>query len=149
MSDIPRGLRNRNPGNLRHSHAVRWLGEIEPDAQGFCRFDSDRHGIRAVALDIATKSRRDGLHTVDGIVARYAPPSENPTGNYVANVAAALGVKSDQAIDLTDPGTLVTFVKAVIRQECGAVPYPLDLIAIAVRDALGPPTPPPPFDNHD
>ena len=27
-----RGLRNKNPGNLRHSAAFAWLGEIEPDA---------------------------------------------------------------------------------------------------------------------
>jgi hypothetical protein len=146
VSDMPRGLRNRNPGNLRHNAAIRWLGEIEPDAQGFCRFDSDRHGLRAIALDIATKWARDDLRTVGGVIARYAPLAENPTGNYVVNVSAALGVKPDQAIDLSDAGTLAMFVKAVIRQECGSVPYPLDLIAIAVRDALDASSP---SGNHD
>jgi hypothetical protein len=31
---------------------------------------------------------------------------------------------------------LALFVKAVIRQECGAVPYPIDTIMAAVNQAL-------------
>ncbi len=39
-----RGLRNRNPGNLRHNAAFAWLGEIEPDAQNYCRFSAIMRG---------------------------------------------------------------------------------------------------------
>jgi hypothetical protein len=133
---VARGIRNRNPGNLRHTSAFAWQGEIEPDAQGYCRFAADQDGIRAAALDILTKWSKDGLRTVRAIVARYAPPTENPTANYVANVAAALGVKPDDALDLSTAGSLALFTKAVIRQECGAVPYPIDTIMTAVAAAL-------------
>jgi len=131
-----RGIRNRNPGNLRHTPAFTWQGELEPDAQGYCRFATDQDGIRATALDILNKWRKDGLRTVRTILARYAPPVENPTANYVANVAAALGVKPDDALDLAATGTLALFVKAVVRQECGGVPYPIDTIVAAVAAAL-------------
>jgi hypothetical protein len=136
-----RGLRNRNPGNLRHNAAFAWLGEIEPDGQNYCRFSSDHAGLRACALDILTKWRRDGLRTVRAIIGRYAPPSENPTANYIAHVAAALGVKPDDALDLAAPGTLSLFVKAVVRQECGSVPYTVGAVLDAVNAALGLPHP--------
>jgi len=80
---------------------------------------------------------------VRAIVARYAPPSENPTANYVANVAAALAVKPDDPLDLSAVGSLALFVKAVIRQECGAVPYTIDTIMAAVNEALAAPIPNP------
>ncbi|MEJ0071170.1 MAG: hypothetical protein WDO24_23255 [Pseudomonadota bacterium] len=102
---------------------------------------SDHEGLRACALDILTKWRRDGLRTVRAIIGRYAPPSENPTANYIAHVAAALGVKPDTALDLSAAGTLALFVKAVVRQECGSVPYPVGVLLAAVQDALGLPHP--------
>ena len=34
MSELPRGLRNRNPGNIRRS-AVRYKGETESDDAAF------------------------------------------------------------------------------------------------------------------
>jgi hypothetical protein len=136
-----RGLRNKNPGNLRHNAAFDWLGEIAPDAQGYCRFDSDHDGLRACALDLLTKWRRDGLRTVRAIITRYAPPTENATGNYVAAVTAALGVKPDDALDLSAAGTLALLVKAVVRQECGSVPYLISDVVAAVQAALGLPHP--------
>jgi hypothetical protein len=137
-----RGLRNRNPGNLRHSQAFTWRGEIAPDSDGYCRFGSAPDGLRALALDLLTKWRR-GLRSVRAIVAVYAPPAENPTQNYVANVAAALAVRPDETIDLTAIGTLAVFVKAVVRQECGSVPFTVDDLLAAARDATALPHPAP------
>ena len=39
MSELPRGLRNRNPGNIRRS-AVRYKGETESDDAAFKAFAS-------------------------------------------------------------------------------------------------------------
>ena len=135
-----RGLRDKNPGNLRHSAANKWRGEIEPDPDGYCRFARDADGLRAIALDLLTKWRR-GLRSVRKIVEVYAPPSENPTQNYVANVAAALAVRPDETIDLSEIGTLAVFVKAVVRQECGSVPYTVDDLLASARDAMSLPHP--------
>ena len=42
-----RGYRNRNPGNIEHSPANKWLGLDDPPSDGrFCRFVSHEHGIR-------------------------------------------------------------------------------------------------------
>jgi hypothetical protein len=138
IDNLPRGLRNRNPGNLRHSTAFTWHGELAPDAEGYCRFAQDHDGIRALALDLFTKWDRDGLRSVHAIVGRYAPPRENDTAAYITRVAAALGVAPGDALDLQDGAVLARFVKAVIRQECGALPYTPAAIAAAVADALPP-----------
>lgn len=129
-----RGLRNRNPGNLRHSPAIAWNGELEPDADGFCRFDSVQHGLRALCLDLATKWGR-GLTTVRRIIEVYAPPSENPTAVYVTAVCAALGVKPDERIDLSEVGTLALLAKAIVRRECGSFPYTVHDLLRAAQDA--------------
>ena len=46
MSELPRGLRNRNPGNIRRS-AVRYKGETESDDAAFKTFASTAWGYRA------------------------------------------------------------------------------------------------------
>ncbi len=132
---VARGLRNRNPGNLRHVPSNAWQGEIEPDAGGYCRFDTDHHGLRACALDVLTKWRR-GLTSVRQIIAVYAPVSENPTERYVAAVAGALGVDPDQALALDAPAELAGLLRAIVRQECGTVPYAADELIAASAAAL-------------
>ena len=68
-----RGYRNRNPGNIEHVPANKWLGLADPPSDGrFCRFHSHQHGIRALALLLQSYQDRHGLRTVRGIVARWA-----------------------------------------------------------------------------
>ena len=43
MSELPRGLRNRNPGNIRRS-AVRYKGETKSDDAAFKTFASTAWG---------------------------------------------------------------------------------------------------------
>ena len=47
MSELPRGLRNRNPGNIRRS-AVRYKGETKSDDAAFKTFASTAWGYRAM-----------------------------------------------------------------------------------------------------
>lgn len=131
-----RGLRNRSPGNLRHNPAIKWRGEIEPDPEGYARFDTDHHGLRACALDIVTKWRR-GLNTVRKIIEVYAPPSENDTAAYINAVCGAIGAMQDAPLKLDSPDMLARFVKAVVKHECGSVPYEVSAILAAAKDALG------------
>lgn len=133
-----RGLRNNNPGNLRHSAEFTWDGELDPDADGYCVFVDAHHGLRALCKDLLAKWRR-GLRSVRKITAVYAPPSENDTAAYVTNICAALHVGPDDPVDLNGIGTLTLYAKTVTRQENGSVPYQISEITAAARDALGMP----------
>ncbi len=120
----PRGIRNNNPGNIRHG--ANWQG-LNPDGRNidpaFCVFNTPIAGIRALAKVLINYKRIHGFNTVRQIISRYAPPNENQTAAYVQTVAKQLGVSPDVAIDIEERGILTVFIKAVIRMENGIQPY--------------------------
>ena len=79
---LPRGLRNNNPLNIRHS-ASRWRGMREEQTDKcFVQFESMALGLRAAFCLLRSYSRR-GLETPAEIVARWAPSTENNTEGYI------------------------------------------------------------------
>ena len=128
MSDLPRGIRLHNPGNIRKGD--RWKGLDTPSDDGsFCRFKSAPYGIRALAVVLETYQDRrlaaDGsaIDTVREVVERWAPPVENDTESYIHSVRQATGFKPGQHIDVHDFGTAMALCKAIIRHENGSQPY--------------------------
>ena len=121
---LPRGIRNNNPGNIRHG--ANWLG-LNPNGRNidsaFCVFESPVLGIRALAKVLINYKKIHGLNTVRQIVSRYAPPNENQTAAYIQTVAKQLEVYPDTKIDIEKRGVLTVFIKAVIRMENGIQPY--------------------------
>lgn len=116
---MSRGLRNCNPGNIRQSK-VRYRGEVRPSRDpDFKQFESLAWGYRAVFVLLHTYRVRYGLDTVAGMIARWAPPSENDTGAYVRAVARAVGTAPDAPIDTRDAATMIPFAAAVSRVENG------------------------------
>jgi len=146
---IARGIRNRNPGNLDFNPAafVRdpWVGELgleqHPNPR-FTTFDTARHGIRALCKILLTYHRHrraaDGsqIDTVQEIVDRWAPPIENDTDAYAAQVRDALDVERDQVINPEDPTTLMRLAAAIIRHENGTQPYGEDTLRAGAVMAL-------------
>jgi hypothetical protein len=121
---LSRGYRNRNPGNIEHSQANKWLGLDNPPSDGrFCRFTSHEHGIRALALLLMAYQDRHELRTVRSIINRYAPKTENPVGAYVGAVSRRMGVGPDALIDVHEPATMRALVEAIIQFELGGQPY--------------------------
>lgn len=116
----PLGVRNHNPGNLRYidpaTGAIPWDGQVGNDS-GYGVYADDARGLRAMAKQVA-KHMRSGLNTPTKLIEKYAPRSENPTDEYIANVAGALGVTADHPLTL-DRVTLFTLLQAMIRQEQG------------------------------
>jgi hypothetical protein len=95
---------------------------------------ADYWGIRALSRLLLNYQRNHGLFTVEGIINRYAPPSENQTSNYARVVAKQIGVAVDQPIDLAgDPRLHRALVEAVIKHENGQQPYGEELLASAVH----------------
>ena len=120
----PRGIRNNNPGNIRHGQ--NWQG-LNPEGRNidpaFCVFKSPVFGIRALAKVLMNYKKIHGLNTVRQIISRYAPPNENQTKAYIQTVASQIGVYPDTVIDIEERGILTVFIKAVIRMENGIQPY--------------------------
>lgn len=138
MAEQSRGIRNNNPGNIDYNVRNNWRGQLPPDPAiepRFARFDTAQNGIRALAKLLANYRKVHGLRTVEALVARWAPSNENDTKQYARAVAAQLGVNIAQPLQL-DPPTLERLVAAIIQHENGQQPYPVALIAGAVREAL-------------
>lgn len=157
-----RGVRNNNPGNIRlpapGARGDSWIGQVAGQDTAFVTFDSPQSGIRAMAKNLLSYQDGRGINTVQGIVGRWAPASENDTPSYVKAVSSALGVKSDQPLDLRDPGVMQGLVGAMIAHENGKNPYPTDVVKQGVAAGLGlsqlnprdpPPVPVAPQDQID
>ena len=76
-------------------------------------------GYRAVFVLLHTYRVRHGLKSVEQMIARWAPPSENNTRDYVRYVADALGVAPHEAVDTLDRTTMLPFASAVAEVENG------------------------------
>ena len=113
------GLRNNNPGNLRSG-----------PGGSFGRYKTPQEGLndlsRQLGLYYNGTSQAAGyrkLQTVRDIIGTYAPPNENNTAAYVADVAGRLGVKPDAQIDLNDVATKTKLMQAITLHENGRNPY--------------------------
>lgn len=130
----PRGLRNFNPGNIRHGDAWQGLAPKQPDPD-FATFREPLYGLRAMAKVLLAYSTLHGRRTVRAIVSRWAPASENDTDAYVAMVSRAMGVDPDVPLDLTKDAVLSDLMRAMIRHENGVQPYDPALILSAIKAA--------------
>lgn len=119
-----RGIRNNNPGNIRWGDD--WQGLDSEGRQKdavFCVFKVPEYGIRALAVLLQNYQKKYGLHDVQSIISRYAPPVENDTEAYIDSVCLKLSVKPDTPVDVSEPGIMLNLLKAIIRHENGEQPY--------------------------
>jgi len=131
-SRSPRGERNHNPGNLVKGSSP-WAGEVSGADARFASFATPEHGIRALGKNLIAYQDKHGIDTVEGIISRWAPASENDTRAYVAAVAKAVGVAPGAKIDLHDSKTLTGITRAIIGFENGRQPYTDQQISLAGR----------------
>jgi hypothetical protein len=126
----PRGIRNRNPGNIVVSGwTQRQDGYTGPEPEGrFATFKTMEHGLAALMKLLVVYRESHGLTTVRGIIDRWAPPTENNTSAYVLAVSRALFVDPDETLpDAAD--TYVALAHAIAAHECGR-----DAAAAAIGD---------------
>lgn len=121
MNETPRGIRNNNPGNIRHGDKWQGLAEVQSDSS-FCVFKSPEYGIRAICK-ILLNYKLKKINTVEKIINRWAPPSENDTNSYVLSVCQVIGVRPHDYIDVSEKAVMLNIVKAIIRHENGVQPY--------------------------
>lgn len=118
----PRGIRNNNPGNIKRSNTA-WEGLADvQDDETFFTFKTPEYGIRAMARILRTYRSKHLLLSVDQIINRWAPLTENPTLEYVALVSERLGVRPWEQLSFHDE-QVAELIEAIIRMENGVEPY--------------------------
>ena len=98
---LPRGIRNNNPLNIRRSKD-QWKGLADAQTDhAFCQFKSLEYGWRA-AFYLLTRTyyHKYRLYTIRTIIRRWAPPGENNTEAYIANVSRLTGIDPDEPIGI-------------------------------------------------
>jgi len=124
-----RGIRNNNPGNIRHS-STKWVGEVKGSDPSFKTFSSPVFGIRAMAKLLGNYQRFYGLTTIRKMISRWAPPNENDTQAYIAHVCQGSGIGPD---DEVTPDDFPKIIPSMISMENGRQPYGEDVIAKGCR----------------
>lgn len=119
---LPRGLRNCNPGNIRKNSIV-YAGEIVPSQDDeFKQFVTMAYGYRAMFVLLYTYQHRYGLDSIAQMIARYAPENENNTAAYIDVVAERSGVPANGHITATNGDVMIPIVAAMARVEIGEEP---------------------------
>ncbi len=147
----PRGIRNNNPGNIEINPANKWQGVMPRERmtaeqraeKRFVVFASPTWGIRALATLLINYFDRYDLDTINKIVDRWAPPSENDTNAYAKAVAretcvaeamkGASCVSPNDFVNLHEYHRLRPIVEAIIRHENGQQPYSAEVIEEGLR----------------
>lgn len=147
-----RGIRNNNPGNIRHAKGVRWQGAAadQPDRE-FVAFISAEMGVRALIRTLLTYFKQHKLDTVRGIIRRWAPPIGDrngaaPGGGYTQNTGAyvdavcrelgeSLGrkVNPDERLDVDSIAVMRPLVVAIIAHENAGYAYSAGVIDEGLR----------------
>ena len=128
-----RGVRTNNPLNLSFANQPNAIGT---DGR-FAVFQTPEEGVAASVRQLQLYGQR-GLNTIDQIISRWAPPSENNTAAYIQAVAQRVGVSPNQEIDLSDPNIMRRLVNAMSVQEVGRV-IPEDVLQRGVELGYQPP----------
>ncbi|MDL2254968.1 structural protein P5 [Parabacteroides sp. OttesenSCG-928-K15] len=116
---LPRGLRNNNPGNIRHNKD-KFQGEVVPSKDAaFKQFTSMAYGYRAMFVTLGTYLMRDRRDTIEKIITAWAPASENNTEGYIAQVERLSGVRRDKRLTPASGTDYIKIVAAMSRVENG------------------------------
>lgn len=120
---VPRGIRNNNPLNIRKGN--NWKGERPNQTdKAFEEFESMEMGVRAGFYLIRKyMSGYNGLtekfNTIEKIIRRWAPASENNTQAYIDTVAKKTGISPRLKLSFQSKRQMVDIVAAMIEVECG------------------------------
>lgn len=139
----PRGIRNNNPGNLNY---VGQNGATLEDhaTPRFARFNSAFEGFAALGKQIKAyyngTSKAAGyqkLQSVEDIISRFAPASENNTQAYINKLSKMLGVGRGDSLNIQDPQVLATLMNGVTQIENGKNPYAPEMVLKAAQSVVG------------
>ena len=115
-------FRNNNPGNIRWNPKIK--GIIGKDSRGFAIFASKYAGLAAMKSLLSGYIKK-GYNTLEKILNRYAPPSDNnDTEKYIQFVAQKSKLNRSS---LLTPDQVELFIPAMVKMETGKDLGKLDL----------------------
>ena len=97
-NQLPRSIRNCNPGNIMWCLGNQWLGQIGKDKDGFCIFSTTKYGARAqmrLLLDYYTEHH---LLTIGQIIDRWSNDNDQVRDNYKNFVSKLCGLQVHQPV---------------------------------------------------
>lgn len=139
------GAKNNNPFDLRYDPKIPWMGLAKPpmDEHGYCVFIDYANamnrafwGLRAGFRDLYTKWGVDKIRTIEDMVKKFAPASENDVEAYIGVVCQETGWKRDEPLDLSTPENLKRFGKGFLRDEQGKIDYNESQLDAAIASAM-------------
>ena len=128
--EIPRGIRNNNPGNIRSNHFNAWVGQCGTDTEGMCVFKSPVEGLNALARLLRVYHDYHADDTIRMIITRFAPSNENDTKSYIEDVSKRMKKSADVIVNF--PSDLPALMQAIIYHENGQCPYDDAIIRLSV-----------------
>jgi hypothetical protein len=127
-NELPRGLRNNNPGNIRRNSDV-FQGEVNPSRdKEFKQFKSMAYGYRAMFKILSNYYNYYQLDTIREMISRWAPENENNTAAYVSLVSSYSGIGPDDLISF-DREQMIQIVAGMSKVENGREANMYDVIA--------------------
>lgn len=127
-NELPRGLRNNNPGNIRRNSDM-FQGEVNPSRdKEFKQFKTMAYGYRAMFKILSNYYRKYSLTTIRKMIGRWAPKNENNTDAYVSLVSSYSGIGPDDLISF-DSEQMIRIVAGMSRVENGREAVMSDVIS--------------------
>lgn len=128
QNELPRGLRNNNPGNIRRNSDV-FQGEVNPSRdKEFKQFKNMAYGYRAMFKILSNYYNKYQLNTIRKMISRWAPENENNTAAYVSLVSSYSGIGPDDLISF-DREQMIRIVAGMSKVENGREANMYDVIA--------------------
>ena len=128
-NNLPRGLRNNNPGNIRRNSDV-FQGEIRPSKdKSFKQFETMPYGYRAIFRILRNYNNNYKLDTISKMIGRWAPENENDTDAYIKAVSDYAGIPADDPININDREQMIRIVAGMSKVENGREAEMSDVIA--------------------
>lgn len=146
MPQMPRGLRNNNPGNIEFGPFARKYGASGSDGR-FAIFPTMVMGLRAQAeLLIAYSTIEDGhgglIDTVAEAIYRYCPPagpggeSRKATEAYITLICTMLDCSRNDEFDFTDQNFLWWMLEAQGEMEQGHAAFTAHVSDAQITEAV-------------
>lgn len=116
----PRGIRNKNPLNIKWSSSNNWKGQIGKDSGGFCVFSTDAYGLRAAYKILLTYKAKYGIDSIAKICRKWSPDANGLSGAYAATVSKLTGIPVNTVLNYSDLNQIANVLRGMIAVECGA-----------------------------
>ena len=96
--------------------------------KGFAVFSDRIYGTRAADRLLANYGAQN-INTVNDIISRFAPPTENDTENYINRIVEDTGYDRDKRLDLANRNVRLPLLKAMAKMETGVILDDRDIMA--------------------